>query len=62
VVSLSVLASMALARQGRLRLKTPNGVAFSEFREYETWQDVAVSQTEDGIKAILGNPVDDKRV
>lgn len=22
-----------------------------------TWQDVAVSQTEDGIKAILGNPV-----
>jgi hypothetical protein len=31
--------------------------AFSEFRGYETWQDVAGSQTEDGIKAILGNPV-----
>jgi hypothetical protein len=39
-----------------LTLKARNGVAFSEFRGFETWQDVAVSQTEDGIKAILGNP------
>ena len=31
--------------------------AFSEFRAYETWQDVAVRQTEVGIKAIPGNPV-----
>jgi hypothetical protein len=48
---------MALAAQDRFTLKAPNGVAFSEFRGYETWQDVAVSQTEDGIRAILGNPV-----
>ena len=32
-------------------------VAFSEFRGYEAWQDVAVSQTDEGIKAILGNAV-----
>jgi Cytochrome P460 len=57
VVSLSVLVSMALAVQDRFTLKAPNGVAFSEFRGYETWQDVAVSQTDDGIKVILGNPV-----
>jgi len=31
--------------------------AFSEFRGYETSQDVAARQTEVGIKAILGNPV-----
>lgn len=56
VVSLSVLAGMALAGQDRFTLKAPNGVAFSECRGYDTWQDVAVSETKDGIKAILGNP------
>ena len=57
VVLLSVLGSMALAVQDRFTLKAPNGVAFSEFRGYETWQDVAVSQVDDGLKIILGNPV-----
>jgi hypothetical protein len=56
VVSLAVLLTMALAAQVRFTLKVPNGVAFSEFRGYDTWQDVAVSQTQDGIKAILANP------
>jgi hypothetical protein len=48
---------MTVAAQDRFTLKAPNGVAFSEFGGDETWQDAAVSQTEDGIKAILGNPV-----
>jgi hypothetical protein len=56
VVLLAVLGSMALAAQDRFTLKAPNGVAFSEIRGYETWQDVAVSQTDDGIKVILANP------
>jgi len=56
-VSLFVLLSMAPAAQDRFTLTAPNGVAFSEFRGYDTWQDVAVSTTEDGIKAILANPV-----
>jgi hypothetical protein len=47
---------MAPAGQDRFTLKAPNGVAFSEFRGYDTWQDVAVSETEEGIKTILGNP------
>ena len=55
-VSLAVLGSMALAAQDKYTLKVPNGLAFSEFRGYENWQDVAVSQTENGIKVILGNP------
>jgi hypothetical protein len=50
------LLSIAFAAQDRFTLKAPNGVAFSEFRGYEDWQDVAVSQTEQGIKAILANP------
>jgi Cytochrome P460 len=55
-VSLSILSSMAGAAQDKYTVKALNGVAFSEFRGYESWQDAAVSQTEDGIKAILGNP------
>jgi hypothetical protein len=57
VVLLSVLGGIALAAQDRFTLKSPNGIAFSEFRGYETWQDVAVSETDNGIKAILANPV-----
>jgi hypothetical protein len=56
-VVLTVLGSIALAAQDRFTLKAPNGVAFSEFRGYEAWQDVAVSQVDDGLKVILGNPV-----
>ena len=52
---LAVLGGMALAAQDRFTLKVPNGLAFSEFRGYETWQDVAVSQTENGLKVIAAN-------
>ena len=57
VVSLAVLISIALAAQDKYALKAPNGVAFSEFQGYESWQNVAPSATDDGIKAILANPV-----
>jgi hypothetical protein len=53
---LAVLGSIALAAQDKYTLKVPNGLAFSEFRGYENWQDVAVSQTENGIKVIVANP------
>jgi hypothetical protein len=55
-VSLAVAGSMALAAQDRSTLKVPNGPAFSEFKGYENWQNVAVSQTEMGIKIIAANP------
>jgi Cytochrome P460 len=54
--SLAVLGSLALAAQNRFTLKVPNGLAFSEFRGYETWQPVAVSRTENGLKVIAANP------
>lgn len=56
LAALSVVVSMALAQQDKYTVKALNGVAFSEFRGYENWQDVAVSATNDGIKAIVGNP------
>lgn len=57
LASLPLVVGAALAQQDKWSVKAPNGVAFSEFKGYEDWQDVAVSQTETGIKAILANPV-----
>ena len=37
---------MALAAQDKYTLQVPGGLAFSEFRGYESWQTVAISQKE----------------
>jgi len=57
MASFSALAGTALAQQDKYRVKALNGVAFSEFRGHETCQDVAASETDDGLKVILGNSV-----
>ncbi len=46
VVCLSVPLTTAIASLDRYTLKALNWVAFSEFRGYENWQDVTVSQTD----------------
>jgi cytochrome P460 len=53
--SLAVVGGMAFAAQDRFTLKVPNGIAFSDFKGYETWQTVAVSQTETSLKVISAN-------
>lgn len=53
---LSILVGVALAAQDRYTVKVPDGLAFSEFRGYEDWRYVAVSQVKDGIKVIAANP------
>jgi hypothetical protein len=55
-VLLAALGGMALAAQDRYTVQVPGGLAFSEFKGYENWQVIAVSQTGDLIVAILGNP------
>jgi hypothetical protein len=55
VAPLLVVGGLALAAQDRYTLKIPDGLAWSEFRGYETWQDVAVSQTETSLKVIAAN-------
>jgi hypothetical protein len=47
---------LALAAQDRSTLKVPDGLALSEFKGYQDWADVAVSQTDTSVKAIVGNP------
>lgn len=54
--SVAVLCGFALAAQDRYALTIPNGLAFSDFKGYDGWQTVAVSVTEDSVKAILANP------
>ena len=54
---LGVCGGIALAAQDRYTLTVPDGLAFSEIKGYETWQDVAPSVTEGSIKSILANPV-----
>ena len=56
-VMFTVFGGMAIAAQDKYGLKIPNGLAWSEWRGYENWADVAVSQTETEIKAIVANPV-----
>jgi cytochrome P460 len=53
----AALGSMAIAAQDKYTMQVPNELAFSEFRGYEDWQVVAVSQTEGKIEVILANPV-----
>jgi Cytochrome P460 len=45
-----------LPQQDRYSLTVPDGLAFSEFRGYDAWETIAVSETEGSVKTILGNP------
>ena len=54
---LVVLGSLALAQQDKYTVSVPGGLAFSEFRGYEAWQVVSISQDGPLLAAILANPV-----
>jgi hypothetical protein len=56
VLSLAALGGVALAAQDKYTLQVPGGLAFSDFRGYEDWQVVAVSQTDDLLKVMVANP------
>src|SRR5215471_12131155 len=42
---------------GKYTVQVPGGLAFSEFRGYEAWQAISISQTDKLVAVILGNPV-----
>ena len=50
-------APASSSTQDKYSLKIPNGLAFAEFRGYESWQVIAVSHNRNTLAAILGNPV-----
>jgi Cytochrome P460 len=45
------------AGQAKYTVRVPNGLALSEFRGYESWQTVSISQSEKLMAVILGDPV-----
>jgi len=56
-VALAVLGvGAAISAQDRYTLKVPNGLAFSEFKGYETWHVISISNNGGLVAAILGNP------
>ena len=55
-VVLAVVGAIAKSAQDKYTLQVPNGLAFSEFKGYENWQVVSVSQTADLLKVMVANP------
>jgi hypothetical protein len=51
-----IVGGSALSSQDKYSVKVPGGLGFSEFRGYEGWQLVSISQHGPLVAAILGNP------
>ena len=60
VAVLAVLGAVVLYAQSqdndKYSLKSPSGIAFSEFRGYEDWAVVSSAHTDERLKVIVGNP------
>jgi hypothetical protein len=60
VAVLAVLGAVVLYAQsqdnGKYLLKSPSGIAFSDFRGYEDWAVVSSAHTDERLKVIVGNP------
>jgi hypothetical protein len=60
VAVLAALGTVALFAQGqdkdKYSLKSPSGIAFSDFRGYEDWADVSSARTDEILKVIVANP------
>ncbi len=53
---LVAVGGWAAAGQDKYTLQVPNGLPFSDFKGYEDWQVVAVSQTDALLKVMVANP------
>ena len=56
LAALAVLGAVALYAQDRYLLKSPSGIAFSDFRGYEDWSLVSSARTDEVLKVIVANP------
>jgi hypothetical protein len=55
-VSVAVLAGSVETSQGKYSLKSPSGIAFSDFKGYEDWAVVSSARTDEVLKVIVANP------
>jgi hypothetical protein len=56
-VSIAILAAgVTISAQDKYAVSVPGGLAFSEFRGYEDWAVIAISENSGKIAVIMGNP------
>src|SRR5271157_6279228 len=53
---LAVLGFTSDSAQDKYSLKSPSGIAFSDFRGYEDWAVVSSARTDEVLKVIVANP------
>ncbi|MGC1661489.1 MAG: cytochrome P460 family protein [Candidatus Acidiferrales bacterium] len=54
--ALAVLGAAAVYAQDKYSLKSPGGIAFSDFRGYEDWAVASSARTTEVLKVIVANP------
>ena len=55
--TLAVLSGTANSAEDKYSLKSPSGIAFSDFRGYEDWSVVSSARTDEVLKVIVANPI-----
>ena len=55
-LGLALSGGLAISAPDKYTVKVPGGLAFSEFRGYETWQAISMSRSDKAVAVILGNP------
>src|ERR1700692_1612311 len=53
---LAVLVAAVAYAQDKYSLKSPSGIAFSDFKGYEDWSVVSSARTDEVLKVIVANP------
>ena len=53
---LAVVGGKVVYAQDKYSLKSPSGIAFSDFRGYEDWAVVSSARTDERLKVIVANP------
>jgi hypothetical protein len=57
IAAVFAVLGAAISAQDKYTLQVPSGLAFADFRGYESWPVIAVSENGGKIAAILGNSV-----
>jgi hypothetical protein len=55
--TITFAGGLAVSAQDKYALKVPGGLAFSEFKGYESWEVVSISYNNGALAATLANPV-----
>jgi len=56
VAVIALLVAVVVYAQDKYSLKSPSGIAFSDFSGYEDWSVVSTARTDEVLKVIVGSP------